>query len=524
MPLKGFKKNLIAGTIIALLGATTAGSYLLYRKEMAKNTQLEKQLQELSEREKKSVIVQRISTQMEEIAREQKEISDEQRREAEEQTIVANEMRRRAEVERQNAQEAEATAQASERKAVEASKVAERQRTLAEQRQQQAEYSRSVADTLSYLALARSLGAQAVTQQNTGNKELAALLAYASYIYTSRYGGDVYQPAIYEALSLTSKSSRKWAVGKGAIMKMLWLPGSNNRFMTVSTYGELVSHEYTNGKLRSTKIIENSNYDFRDLYISSEGKYYAISHTGHLVAGKGQEKTIKLIPGAQHPFRLYEAGKDRLIVTAEQSIHIIDLRTLETIDSKVLPFKATIAGEENDEIILFDNNGKMHYYTYDLRPLRTGDTPSHKNVYSFTYNISAKLQAYGMNDGDIYLVNSKGKSHRLIGHRSKVSRVRFEGNRLFSTSFDGRVLFWNINSDKIEPMSVLKTDKWVVSSSFDNTRNYLWTGDQNGNLMETLISVPLMAEKLKSALKRDFTQEEWAYYMGSNIPFESFKK
>ena len=513
----------MAGTVIALLGATTAGTYYLYRQELSKNEQLEKQMEELGEREKRSVIVQRISTQMEEIAREQKEISDEQRREAEQQTIVANDMRRRAEKERQNAQEAEQTAQASERKAVEASKVAEHQRMLAEQRQQQAEYSRSVADTLSYLALARSLGAQAVTQQNTGNKDLASLLAYASYVFTNRYGGDVYHPSIYEALSLTSKSSKKWTVGKGAIMKMVWLPNSSTSFMTVSTYGELLSHEIKGGQLYSTALLKDNAYDFRDLYISREGKYYAISHTGHLVVGHNTTKTVKQIPGAVRPFRLFYIGNNRLIVTAEQSIHVVDLQTLEIIDQKTLPFRTMIAGEENNDIILFDQNGKMHYYSKQLKEIKTTDTPDRKTVDSYTYNQAYRLSAYGMHDGEIYFINSEGSVRRLVGHQSKVSRVRFEGNRLFSTSYDGTVLFWNVNSEKMEPMSVVKSDKWVVSITFDNTRNYIWTGDQNGNLMETLISVPLMARQIKGSLKRNFTPEEWAYYIGNNIPYEPFK-
>ena len=31
-----------------------------------------------------------------------------------------------------------------------------------------------------------------------------------------------------------------------------------------------------------------------------------------------------------------------------------------------------------------------------------------------------------------------------------------------------------------------------------------------------------MVEKIKGGLKRDFTTKEWDYYIGQNIPYESF--
>jgi hypothetical protein len=37
-----------------------------------------------------------------------------------------------------------------------------------------------------------------------------------------------------------------------------------------------------------------------------------------------------------------------------------------------------------------------------------------------------------------------------------------------------------------------------------------------------LITVSEMAKYIKESLTRDFTQEEWAYYIGNNIPYESF--
>jgi len=73
-------------------------------------------------------------------------------------------------------------------------------------------------------------------------------------------------------------------------------------------------------------------------------------------------------------------------------------------------------------------------------------------------------------------------------------------------------------------MTILKSNQWLVCFTFDQTSNYIWTGDQNGNINQTMISADLMAEKVHATLKRDFTPQEWDYYIGNQIPFESFTK
>ncbi len=196
------RRNITWSIVTGILGVGCILGYTMYQRERSKGENLETQLAQLSKKERQSFIVQRISSQMEEIAKEQQYISDQQRKEAIEQKNIANDMRQKAELEQHKAQEAERAARLSESKAIEASGIAETQRALAVQRLLDAEYSRRVADTLSFLALARNLGSRATIQHNTGNTELAALLAYASYTYTNRYLGDVYNPAIYESLAL----------------------------------------------------------------------------------------------------------------------------------------------------------------------------------------------------------------------------------------------------------------------------------------------------------------------------------
>ena len=500
---------------LAAVGTTAWTMHERYADEQERVRELEAQLATLSKKEKQAVVMQSVNAQMEEIANEQRIISDEQREEAEQQSRIANEMRQHAEQERQNAQKAES-------RALEASKVAEGQRAIAEQERVQAEYSKRVADTLSYIAMARNVGNAAITQPRTGNRELATLLAYASYTFTKRYRGDTYHPSIYEALTLTSGGQRKWAVARGPIMKTVFVPGTAD-FMSISTYGEILRHTRTKDNLHTKTVFSNSVYDFRDIYINKDRTFYAVSHTGHLIVSKENGNPhIVVIEGAARPFRIFSVKDGEVIVTAEQSIHVIDARTLRPIRTVPLSFKTSIAGWKNGQIVLFDQTGNMYLVDKNITTVTKQSLPFKGRVMSYNYNADTRQQAYGMYDGTIYYFGPSGKMQKLVGHNSRVNRVSFDGNRIYSCSYDGTVRYWNVTSEKVEPITIINSRQWIISLSFDKSRKYIWTGDQNGNLTETLIDIPEMVERLKTKIKRNLTRDEWNYYIGRNIPYETY--
>jgi hypothetical protein len=231
-----------------LLGATAAGIAGWY-SEHKRVSEMESQIAGLQKDQKRSVVLRSISNQMEDIAFQQKEISDEQREEALQQQRMADDMRQRAEVERQNALEAQHKAVVSEQQAQEARHVAENERLMAEHQRVQAEFSKRVADTLSYIALGRSLGSVAMAEEMSGNSELATLLAYASYLYTTRYKGDVYYPAVFQSLLLTSQGMRNYPKHRGAVMCVYDLPAKEERIITADSYGTIMTHHKQGDRL-----------------------------------------------------------------------------------------------------------------------------------------------------------------------------------------------------------------------------------------------------------------------------------
>ena len=363
--------NVCAGL---LLVGTAAAGFIGWLSEHKKVEGLQAQMDELKKQEMRSAVVRSISAQLEDIANEQREISDEKREEALQQTRVANEMRLRSERERMNALEAERSAVASEKKALEASSVAEHQRSVAEEQRAlaeeqqklaelqrvQAEFSKRKADTLSYIALARTLGSFSLTQENAGNHDITCLLGYASYLYTSRYKGDIYYPVVFQSLMQLSQSKVTWTEHAGAVMNLEYMPGKENTIVSVSNYGEIVLSERQGNRLLTKVLFENSKYDFRDVIIdSTSGNIFAASRTGHLVIISNDLQTIKIIylDNVEHPLRLHDINDRNMLVIGEKALALIDMKQRTLINTKQLPFRVTMGSRKDGLPLLFDDQG-----------------------------------------------------------------------------------------------------------------------------------------------------------------------
>lgn len=509
----------VAGGALAVLTATALTGW---QAERRRASGLESQLAELREQEKRSAVVRSVSKQMEEIAYQQKVVSDEQRVEAQQQTILANEERLKAEASERQAKASEQRARASEQQAQEARLVAENQRLAAEHQRHEAELSRSQADTLRYRALGRSLGSLSTTHALSGNKELGDLLAYAAYLYTSRYGGDVYNTAVLKSLTVASQSKRSWAVHDGAVMAIDFMPGSDDDLVSVSSYGEVIRHKRVGSELQSTVLLKDSHYDFRSVFITDKNTIFAVSRSGHLlvIPQRGPQQIIA-VSGVTRPCELSTINSDLMAVIGEESITYMDMHTYKQLGTQKLGFKVTATGRANTHPLLFDDRGRMHEVT-DFEKITTSKVPVKGHVTAFAESKTTGFNAYGMMDGTIYVFNAKGQQKKLVGHRSRVSRLKFNGPRLYSSSYDGTINHWLLSEEKTDPMPLLSTDGWIMYFTRDHSKNYIWTGDQYGTLTESLISIPVMVSRIKKQLKRDLTQEEWNYYIGNNVPRESF--
>ena len=514
MKIFGRTTTLLATACAVTMGAALVVVWQELTAQEAENQRLQLRMAELDKQVKQSVVMQRVNAQMEEIADDERRISEEQRDKAEQQTLIAEQMRLNAEDERKNALEAE-------QRAVKSSEQAERQRAIAEQQRLEAEYRKRVADTLSYLSMARQLGDVAIRQAAAGNHELGSLLAYGAQRFTQRYGGDEYASSIYQSLVMTSLSKKQWTRHKGPIYDIAFFDDSRKHFLSCSSYGELVEHEDRNGNLASDTLLCDPQFDFRDIYIDrGRGIIYAVSRTGHLLRLYGRRQDVIVVDRIGELLTIAPAGKQMLLF-GENGMALIDTDHFTIVKTKQARSRIIDVCSVGKCSYIFDDQGMM-YSVYGIDKVNAQRVPVEGQVTAYARNDANGMEVYGMKDGNIYLKQPGKNIQKLSGHRSRITKVKIINWRIHSSSYDGTVNLWMADQAKIEPMTIVTTQSWVLNFTFDINKDAIWCADQKGILTEAYISVPLMRKMLQQRLKRNLTHEEWNYYIGRTIPYEKF--
>ena len=494
----------------------------MHQSDGKRISELESQLNVLREQEQRSAVDRRVSKQMEEIAYGQQTLSEERSREAIHQSEIAKKMTILSEAERQKAIKAQGIAEQSATEALTAYQMAERQRGEADRQRRQAEHAKLVADTLNYISLGRTLGSQSYAIYQAGDTELGNMLAYASYLYTSDYGGDLYTPSVFQALTQSADSRRSWSSHNGSISRIDILP-NNGTLLTVSTYGEIFAHNRQGSQIKTDRLMNDRQYCFRDVFAAKSGKGYAVSNTGHLVIIDGKELRVVTIEGIDKPFCLQNMNDSRqLLIIGENSVALLDIATDRILGTRRLPFRIVYSGRRDYKPLLFDNRGGMHLVS-SLDNITDEKTGMAGQVTAFASSKNEHLAAYGMYDGTIWLTDGRGKTRKLVGHLSQVTKLKFNGKRLYSSSYDGKLLLWLTDDPQIKPITLFQSGSWLTDFVFSTDKNYIWTGEHNGTVTEYLISLPKIAQRLRQNVKRNFTQEEWNYYVGKGIPYREVK-
>lgn len=521
------RNNLLWGLACIILGIGCLAGFGFFYFERGKTKSLEQQLAELSLKEKRAVIQQSINKQMEEIAYEQKRISDERTVEAKKQAEIA-------EIEKQNAISAQNQAKASEAEAhkerdnaEKQSKEAKRQAEIADAQRKTAEYNKRVTDTLSYIALGRSLGSIAYNHSlSDGNDELAQRLAYASYWFMKKYGSknDIYHISVIQALMETSKSKRVFShIHKGGVTNICFVQGFSD-LITISNYGEIFRHEKQGDNIKTTKLFADNAYDFRSVYVSKAGTIYAASYTNQLVIIKPNGKTEQiLLTDIIHPSALEEFDNETLVVIGENSLALFNMNTNQQQGNIQLDARITANGRINKHPFIFDAKGYMHEMVSKGKIDKKHIPAAIKGtITAFARSDNKGINTYGTSDGKIYVEGKNGNIKELIGHRSRITRLKVNGNLLYSSSYDGKLNLWLYEYENAEPILLFESseqDAWIKYFTFDNSKKYIWLGDNNGNLTEALISTETMVAKLKGHL---LTEEQWLNYVGKSASYKDF--
>lgn len=503
---------------IAAIGFA-ASAYQQYQTNSKLTTMvdsLQRKVRQYETREGTSFVVERISKQMEDIAYQQMTISNTRREEALYQMKVADEMRAKAESEQRKAQEFADSA-------MEARNMAEQQREYAVGMQLRAEHSRNVADTLSYIALGRSLASLSSMQYLAGNTDVSALLAYMAWKLTTDYNGKVDIPVMLKALAQNSGSYTSNQLHKGGVSRIVPI-GDSGDFVSVGRYGGICKLRLDGGEWKTVSLDRNPTCNYRDVCVGEDGVIYALAFGGLLqTIANGQLAAPIALPETSGWSHIQPFDNRTLVISSETKLYFFDTTTRKITKSVDLPEKVSAMGNIQGIGIVFGQDGGV--WSIGANGELTQDRMLVKGaVTAYAWSEKNKLAAVGTKNGDIYIVDENGNSRgKLVGHLSQVTGLAINGNKLISSSYDRTVKLWDITSINSEPVTLKEYPSWVYCVHMPNANSVL-VGDESGTVSHIVVSPNEMAMMIRDNLKRDFTADEWSYYVGDNVPRIKLKK
>ncbi len=538
-----FKRTSLSILLTAALMAMSSGiTYLLCtERDNHEMENLKEQVIKLQAAEREAIVTKRISEQMGDIAMEQKLVSDRQRERAEEQSRVADMERGKAELERGLAIKAQYRAIVAAKQADSMRIVADGQREKANLHMQEALVARAHADTSFYCSLGRSLAQTAIAQTGTQNRALAPLLAYSSYYFTKTYQGNLYQQDIFTALLNNANTAQQLVTKlKGGVRGIV---RDGNSLAAVSDYGELVlitPNDTTDGKLASFTtrlLISDNSYNFRQVCIAGN-MAYALDCDGTLVtaplSGLGTYTPV-LLPKPNfkqaHWTHLFVTDGGNILAANQHQIFLLDPTGTMILAKRSFDNDITCIGKHGNSFCVFDNKHQACMLSNDnlevlkTKLFRTEDLTA--NVTAYHYVPSEKLHILGLDNGTVYTF-SDDMQHKNIrtAHTSAITQIEDYGWCVVTTSYDHTLRLWNLESFKeggaIVPSKV-EYRTWPLAISASTDRNTLYVGLSSGNIRTLSISVDKNAQETRNNITREFTPTEWEYFMGSNVPYRTFK-
>ena len=496
--------------------------------------------------DEESAVTQRVSEQMADIAQQQKEVSDEQRALAEQESEVARQaeakanehavraeqMAEEAQLQRDEANHQREVAQMSQRLAEEQKdiaqknqRLAQRQQQIAEEKRDQADLARRIADTLNYRTLGKNLGNSAVSQYQGNHTDLANTLAYASYYFLNTYKADTYQPNTFKALSSCSNTKHVATMEKkGAVCAVT--PYDDKGFIAVSDYGEMEWVRSLTTRKLSEKLIQNSEYNFRDVCVNNHIIYALSLHGPLLVVNPAQARKTEEVDLPEDSYlQVFCENENSVLVVGKYHLCSYNLNTKQLTSTK-LTNAVSVAVRRENNLYLFFQDGTYKICLPTLKPLKPL-TPLKPLITAAYYDKKTKCLFLGHDNGDVDIVNRDNVLlHTLCGHNSRITKMGVWNDLLITTSYDKTMRIWNlqnVNASKEWVVGVdYKYNGWPLSLCFLKNTSTLVVGTSDGTIQQMEVSIRKLAETVKSNM-RNLTSDEWNQYVGVSIPYQRFK-
>ncbi len=431
-------------------------------------------------------------------------------------------------------------AQRQSRIAQDSAEAATRQRNIAVVQQREAERQRGLAEEASeeayrrqVLSVSQSMAVKSLQVDNDTN--LKALLAYQAYLFNQDYQGleqhtDIYS-GLYDALKFLKGPSYNVYTGHTDAVRSLVFAPDNKSFYSAGSDGRVLKWNIDD-KAYSV-IVENPMVN-RVVDVSDDGKWLACGTDGNgvqifrtgsaqveprILSGRDNRiRTLDFLPDNK---RIFSAGTEGLITL--WNLETGTGTTFATVDSPVDVLvvsrdgKYLAAGTRNGKIIIFEvENAQAMFVLHES---------AGNSVLALDFGAGNELLASGDLQGNVLVWDFMSKSllNNLRGHRARITQLKFSpnGSLLASASNDGSVRMWETANLNNQPIVLTANSGFIFCIAFSPDGEEILSGSTDEDrLIMSPTHTGSMVQDICTSIDRNFTEEEWNTYIGTDIPYE----
>lgn len=456
-----------------------------------------------------------------------------------EQRKIAVTNAKEAEIQKLKAEKALLTADEARKAAEIDKKIAIAQKQLSDSLKTIAFESEKNAYRLRILSLASNLAIKSSeAKKGTYEEGVKPLLALQSHKFNKTFKGKAFDTDIFKALFSSmryyqNKSEYVHNFHTDYVKAVCYSPDGKTIYST-GFDGQVIAANADNLQVSpqnfapQTALMENLqlNHIFNKIIASADKNIFVYN-----MESPGEKP--KVIAGA-HPDKISSiVWLNNQIVSSclDNKIRVFNPTTLKLETSFTLPSKPLCmsVNETKDLICIGCENGKVYLLKTNMvgaysEPVELCKV-SNANITCIDLSVDASKIICGTSDGNLIIVepnNSCNKPITILAHASGIGAVKFnpKENLVASAGYDSYVKLWNINSPDEPPVIFEEHDRWVLALAFSPDGSQLVSCGKDKSVRTYIIQPSKMVNYLETKVNRNFTNNEWNYFIGSDIPYE----
>lgn len=477
------------------------------------------------------------------------------RKDAEDQKQVALDALEEANIERARADTARNIAEEQRKVAVQNAEIAKTQTRLAQEREEQANQARLIAQqnaieaqqqrdsaelarneafSRRMLSISKSLSVK--SQQTSSDPELKSLLALQAYKFNQQYKGDASDIDLYYGLynsvkMILGQDFNQYTGHNKAVRSVKFLSGTKAFFSTGGD-GRILKWNLDSANTDFETVLEGRNEIVR-LEIASDNEFLlaAENNAGLLrIDLNDGNYNLSRLNGEELNIRSLVISKDNKTAYTAGLNNFIEIRNLENGSSRrfvetasrvsslaLSPDGQMLAACFRDGSTSLWNTGAPEE---SIQLFRKED-----GIFSVKFSPDGNYLACGKIKGGLILLDANDYSiiAELSGHEARVTEISFspDNRRMLTTSYDGKVIFWNMDDLTVPPIEFSDNKGFVWSGSFSSDGKYFVTGSSEpARLVVRPAESGTLADSLFPRINRNLTEDEWGIYVGKDIKQE----